>query len=232
VSNNRPRAIVFDAVGTLIHPDPPWDVVYTEVGSRHGSKIVGADLHRAFRAAFARQEMMDRAAGWLTSEAREIERWQSIVREVLHDVSDPAACFAELWEHFSLPCHWRCDPAARTVFAGLATQGYRLAMASNFDHRLRQIAAELVPLERLADVIISAEVGWRKPAREFFAAVCTRLGLAPGDILHVGDDPVNDYEGASAAGCRALLFDPLSRSGQQLHTIRQLAEISALTERD
>src|SRR5262245_26831348 len=31
------RAVVFDAVGTLITPDPPAPAVYSAVGRRHGS---------------------------------------------------------------------------------------------------------------------------------------------------------------------------------------------------
>ncbi len=55
-------------------------------------------------------------------------------------------------------------------------------------------------------VVISSEVGWRKPALEFFAALCRVSALDPGEVWLVGDDVGNDYEGATAAGCRALLL--------------------------
>jgi FMN phosphatase YigB (HAD superfamily) len=49
-------------------------------------------------------------------------------------------------------------------------------------------------------------VGWRKPAGQFFAAVCAAVGLPAGRVLHVGDDAANDYDGALAAGLQAVLL--------------------------
>src|SRR5438105_813395 len=68
------RAIVFDAVGTMIHPMPPAPVLYAEVGRRLGSKRIAAQIAPRFIAAFAREEAIDHANGLRTSETREIER--------------------------------------------------------------------------------------------------------------------------------------------------------------
>jgi putative hydrolase of the HAD superfamily len=91
-------------------------------------------------------------------------------------------------------------------------------MASNYDARLRSVAAGLPELRPLRHLVISSEVGWRKPAPEFFAALCERTGLAPGAILFVGDDPANDYDGATAAGLRAVLVgeEGIGRLGEFL----------------
>src|SRR5207302_1039003 len=48
------RAVFFDAVGTLIHPEPPAGAVYAEVGRRHGSRLTAAEIARRFAAAFRR----------------------------------------------------------------------------------------------------------------------------------------------------------------------------------
>jgi putative hydrolase of the HAD superfamily len=81
-------------------------------------------------------------------------------------------------------------------------------LASNYDRRLRSVAAGLPELRPLGHLVISSEVGWRKPAREFFDAVARAAGVPAGQVLFVGDDPVNDGEGARAAGLQALLIDP------------------------
>ena len=79
-------------------------------------------------------------------------------------------------------------------------------------HGSRRPAPPGLPeLRPLAHLVISSEVGWRKPARAFFAAVVGAAGVAPGEVLHVGDDPVNDVEGARRAGLKALLFGPRGR---------------------
>ena len=50
--------------------------------------------------------------------------------------------------------------------------------------------------------ISSRECGIAKPAPEIFHAACTRLGLPPQAVLHVGDDPELDVAGARTAGLR------------------------------
>lgn len=52
--------------------------------------------------------------------------------------------------------------------------------------------------------LLSARVfGRGKPHAAFFEAGCARLGLAPEQVLHVGDDWLLDVEGAHAAGLHA-----------------------------
>jgi putative hydrolase of the HAD superfamily len=201
------RAIYFDAVGTLIHPEPSAAAVYAEVGRRHGSRLRREEIHRRFAAAFAWQDVIDGAAQWHTSEARERRRWWSIVTQVLDDVSNPAACFAELYDHFARPAAWRCDESAPTVIAELKRRGRILGLASNYDHRLHTVLAGLEPLGGIENVLVSAEVGWRKPARAFFEAICTQAGVGAHEVLYVGDDFDNDFTGAIGAGMEAVLLD-------------------------
>jgi putative hydrolase of the HAD superfamily len=93
------------------------------------------------------------------------------------------------------------------VLQELSRRGYELGMASNYDGRLRRVAAGFPDLRPVRHVVISSEVGWRKPAREFFAALGKAVGVAAGQTMFVGDDRGNDYEGARAAGLGAVLYD-------------------------
>jgi putative hydrolase of the HAD superfamily len=206
------RAVFFDAVGTLIHPDPPAAVVYARTGRRFGSVLDDAVIASRFRDTFRRQEDRDRAAGWSTNEAREVARWRAIVAEVLDDVSDLEGCFAALYRHFAGADAWRLDGGTEALLPALASEGYVLGVASNFDHRLRGLIEALPGLRPVRNLVISSEVGWRKPAPQFFAALCERAALPPSQIHHVGDDLVNDYEGAIGTGLEALLLDPRRRA--------------------
>src|SRR5262249_16906813 len=150
----------------------------------------------------------DRARGWYTSEDRELARWRAIVREVLDDVSDPEGCFRSLFTHFAGPQAWRCDPDAGATLAALDARGYVLGVASNFDPRFRVVLAGLLGLGPVRHVVISSEVGWRKPAPQFFRRLGDVTGLGPEQILHLGDDSDNDFAGARAVGMHALLLDP------------------------
>jgi putative hydrolase of the HAD superfamily len=220
------KGIYFDAVGTLIHPEPAVAVVYAEAARRFGSRYDADAIAQRFGIAFQAQEALDRANGWLTDEERERSRWRQIVGTVLDDAADPTGCFDFLYGHFAKPGAWRCDAQAEALFEYLERRGYLLGLASNFDKRLYDLIRGLKPLQRLANVIISSEVGVRKPAPEFFHFMCRQAGLAAAHILHVGDDPVNDYAGAQAAGLQALLFDPLGKhAGESAQRIRSLGDL-------
>jgi putative hydrolase of the HAD superfamily len=219
------KAVVFDAVGTLIHPEPPAAIVYAQIGRRFGSRLARADIASRFTEAFRREEAADGLTGLRTSEARERARWRAIVASVLDDVSDPEACFQELFAHFARPEAWRCRPEDGPTLRGLRRRGYVLGLASNYDRRLRSVAAGLAPLKPVEHLVISSEVGWRKPARPFFDAVCQAVGTGPGRVLFVGDDPANDYEGARAAGLQAVLLDPEAKGPMTADRVTSLREL-------
>jgi putative hydrolase of the HAD superfamily len=94
------------------------------------------------------------------------------------------------------------------VLDQLSVMGLVLGLASNYDHRLRLVAAGFPALRALKHLLISSEIGWRKPAKQFFQAMCASAGTVPEQLLYVGDHPVNDYQGAEAAGAQAFLLDP------------------------
>jgi HAD superfamily hydrolase (TIGR01549 family) len=102
-----------------------------------------------------------------------------------------------------------CPPGRVDLLARLASR-LPLALLSNFDdaataHRV-VTEAGLAPLFRA--MVISAEEGIRKPRREIFEATCARIGAEPGLCLHVGDSHVEDIEGATGAGLRAVWVNP------------------------
>jgi putative hydrolase of the HAD superfamily len=199
------KAIFFDAVGTLLFPAVPVAQTYAEVGRRFGSRLSISDIEPGFRAAFVREDLMDRQMEWRTDERREFRRWRDIVTATLNDAQTPFRCFEELYKHYGRPQAWRLATHTGAVLGELASRGLLIGMASNYDQRLRTVAAgfeELVPVRRL---VISSEVGYRKPAPAFFEAVGKAAGCGPADIVHVGDDMANDYDAAEAAGLHAVL---------------------------
>jgi putative hydrolase of the HAD superfamily len=202
------RAVFFDAVGTLLFPRTPVGRTYAEHACRHGAAVTEEHVRAAFQEALARQEQFDRAAGWRTDEARERARWRGIVGEVLPGV-DAEGCFAGLWDWFRSPAAWTVHPEAADVMRDLAGRGLVVGIGSNFDARLLGLVdafPELAPAR--GRCVVSSLVGWRKPAPQFFAALAAAAGCAPGEVLYVGDDLRNDVRGATAAGLRAVLFDP------------------------
>jgi putative hydrolase of the HAD superfamily len=224
------RAVYFDAVGTLIHPEPAAARVYAEAGRRHGSRLELAEIGHRFHEAFLRQENVDRLAGWRTGASRELDRWRTIVYEVLHDALDKEACFRELYEHFARPTSWQVAEDSCRLVGALTERGYLVGLASNFDERLRHVIAGKPYLGHFTNVVISSEVGWRKPSPHFFDAVCRQVGLSPEQILFVGDDRDNDYLGALAHGCRAVLLHPARPDEGTIQRILALGELPGLID--
>lgn len=202
------EGIVLDAVGTLIEPEPGVAEAYQAAARRQGV-AVDADVVRArFRRHFRDDEADETLGPLATDEALEARRWRRIVGRVLPEVPDPERAFAELWDHFSRPGSWRCFPDVGPAVRAFAAAGLRTAVASNFDGRLRGVVAgrpELSGLE--GSLVISSEVGLRKPHDRFYRAACSRLGLPPGRVLFVGDDLANDVVGPIRAGLRGVLLD-------------------------
>jgi putative hydrolase of the HAD superfamily len=219
------RAIVYDAVGTLIHVQPSVGAIYADIGQRFGSRLGADDIHARFGVAFAQQDRLDEQAAWRTSETRERQRWRDTVAQVLDDVADPAGCFDAVFAAFAQPDVWACDPDAAQVLAHFQRCGVRQAMASNFDGRLHGVIAAMPALSVLDQVIISSEIGWRKPAVAFFAHLAERLQLPPSEILYVGDDRVNDYEPARQAGMKSVLLDPKGWHLDAADRLDRLAEL-------
>jgi len=59
-----------------------------------------------------------------------------------------------------------------------------------------------------------------------------RLGVAPASLLHVGDDPRADFDGARDAGLRAVLVDRSDATAARTPRISMLAELPALLDLD
>ncbi|MGI9176584.1 MAG: HAD-IA family hydrolase [Pirellulales bacterium] len=196
------QTVVFDVVGTLVEPWPPVAEAYAAAGQRHGAVVAVPEIHRRFRQAWRRQELIDAAAvpAFTTSRSREADRWRAIVADVFVDHERTDAIFGELWDHFGRPDSWRPLAAGSALMQAAIASGASVALAINFDERLMMIAPAVAPLAWAEHVFASSEIGWRKPAPEFFRWIENRLGVAPEGLLLVGDDPELDIAAATRAG--------------------------------
>lgn len=205
------RFVFFDAVGTVLHPYPSVSEIYRQVGLKFGSKLPLEQLRLRVRRAFAQQEELDKELAWATSETRERNRWKTIVAESLPDVSHPVDCFEELYRFFAERPAWQLDSRVVEWVGLLDRQGIRMGLASNFDHRLRALIELFPELKRFAPVLISSEIGWRKPSASFYHQVIHQSGVTAQEILFVGDHPEFDVERPKKHGMSAVLVGEFSK---------------------
>jgi putative hydrolase of the HAD superfamily len=223
------RGVVFDAVGTLMDPEPSVARAYAQAARRQGVELDEGVVRGRFRRHFGDDEVDEMRGPLATDEATERRRWWRIVVGCLPEVPDPGRAFEELWDHFGRPSAWRPYPDAAGALGALWRAGLGVVVASNFDGRLRGVLAGLEGLRPWADsAVISSEVGRRKPHAEFYRAACARLGLPPGAVLCAGDDPENDLRGPRRAGLRAVLID---REGRAPGGLPALPSLGALADR-
>lgn len=104
------------------------------------------------------------------------------------------------------------------------SEGYSLAVLSNWDYSLKRILKRLGVFERFDLVVASLEVGPEKPDPALFAHVLDNFGFDPSECLHIGDHPIDDVQGARGAGWRALLIDR-NRDEPGPGVIRSLSEL-------
>jgi putative hydrolase of the HAD superfamily len=218
------RAVFFDAVGTVILPAVPATQVYATAAERHGLTTDPATLGSRLWGQFRAEEAHDRELNWVTSEARERERWRNIVFAAIDGATDDL--FEELYQHFARPAAWIVTPTAAECIARLHANGVPVGMGSNYDSRLASVVNGTSALRPLGErLVISSQVGVRKPGRGFFEHVIQTAGCAPSDILFVGDDLQNDFDGATAAGLRAVLLDEHGKHPHVNPRVRSLSEV-------
>ena len=96
------------------------------------------------------------------------------------------------------------DERVRAMLARLATR-YRLGLVTNGTAETQRRKLEKLGLESAFDpVVISEEVGFKKPDERIFRVALDRLGSPAHRVAFVGDDPVADIAGAQALGMVAV----------------------------
>ncbi|RMF56375.1 MAG: HAD family hydrolase [Calditrichaeota bacterium] len=83
---------------------------------------------------------------------------------------------------------------------------YRLGLLSNFTHPPAAYALlKELGLDVLFEVIlISGELGFRKPHPRVFRELCERLQVLPEELIYVGDNPEDDIQGALRSGIQPV----------------------------
>ena len=192
------QAVTFDAGGTLLEPWPSVGHVYSDVAARHGRGDISPELlNRRF------------ADAWRAKQNFEHTRadWRRLVDQTFAGLfAEPPtpALFDALYHRFTEPDAWRVFEDVFSTLAALRRRGLKLGIVSNWDERLRPMLDDLRLAPSFEVIVISIEEGFTKPSRELFHRAAERLGVAPANVLHVGDSAAEDVAGARGAGMRAV----------------------------
>jgi putative hydrolase of the HAD superfamily len=223
------RAVFFDAGATLLFSDPPVEQVYAREFAADGCAL-SADvfrdaLERTWKIVHA--EAAHNRYGGVRGEAGFWKSFLNRVRAVLDGGAVSEEAFERLAAHFRNPRSWAVYEDVRPTLDVLSGLGIKLGVVSNWDSQLPQLLHALGLADRFGSIVVSAIEETGKPDREIFLRACARLAVAPEEALHVGDSLVEDFEGARAAGLRALLLDRKDQHPSVNDRIRGLGELTA-----
>lgn len=215
------KAIFFDAAGTLIYLPESVGHHYAFVAERIGLRLEAAALDHAFAECW--KQMPARPAIDGPRDDDDKGWWRDLVNRVLDRVApalgelDRDAFFEGAYSHFAEPGVWELYPEVAEVLTALHGR-FDLSVISNFDGRLRMILEHLGVSKFFSQVLLSSELGADKPDPEIYRRALQLSGTRPNEILHVGDDPVRDWQGATAAGLSVFQLD------RPQQTLRDLAD--------
>ncbi len=223
----RPRAVLFDAFGTLIHLEPPVPVLaglLAEAGHPVPEDRVAHALATEIRHYRLRMHIARDAAG--------LSALRAECGGVLAAALGPGAPQADMAAELLVQSlRFRLHDDALPVLDALDRRGVLLGVVSNWDCALPAHLARLGVLTRFQVVSVSAVVGVAKPDPAIFLHAVRALGVSPHEALHCGDHPTEDCAGALSAGLRAVLLD---RGGDHVRsacpTVRTLLEVPAIVD--
>jgi len=97
-------------------------------------------------------------------------------------------------------------PESVDMVEALAARGVPLYALTNWSHEtFHHARARFEWLEHFRDIVVSGEVGMKKPDPRIFRLMLQRIGVEPADVVFI-DDVADNVAGADALGMRTVHF--------------------------
>lgn len=117
------------------------------------------------------------------------------------------------------------------VLTDLRARQLKLAIVSNIDDDWLDPLIEIWTLDSYVDFILSSETAHScKPDASIFMQACHAVGIAPHQILFVGDSFVNDVEGARNVGMHPVWLNQHDTRLTKEVSVPQIETLSGLLE--
>lgn len=204
------RLVTFDAAGTII--DHSWDPagLAMEAAEAVGVSINKPDARERYEAILKRMAP-DRADVELRGDPSEIRaHWRKGIAEWLDEMGQDPQRSREVHEYAERAVYkpggkfWRLYPDVIPALDYLHDRKIAVGIISNWDRSLHAILENLGIRHRFSMVLASLELGIEKPHPAIFREAARRAGHPPEACAHIGDDHLDDVQGAEMAGWRAF----------------------------
>jgi putative hydrolase of the HAD superfamily len=151
-------------------------------------------------------------AGEISFDAMCVERTKAFFAAFGETLDHAEAARREARRMAAMQRAWRLFDDVRPCLDWLTASGLKLAVVTNApgDYQCKKLGALGLAADFEA-VVVSGDIGIAKPDPRIFRAACDRLGLPPGEVVHVGDRLDTDAQGAARAGLHGVW---LNRNGE------------------
>jgi putative hydrolase of the HAD superfamily len=224
------RAVLLDAMGTLLELPDPVGPLRSELRERFGIEVSPARARTALMQEIAFYRANHGDARDRASVASLRRRCAAVLVQAL---GEPAYGLAPRDAVDALMASLRFRPYREVpaALAALRRRGLRLVVVSNWDVSLHDVLARTELDVQLAGAITSAELGAAKPSRAIFDHALTIAGVGAEYAVHCGDSLREDVAGARAAGIRPVFMGRDGRPGpRDVTTVGSLRELSSLLD--
>jgi HAD superfamily hydrolase (TIGR01509 family) len=226
---NDLRGVIFDYGNTLVRLDPSVPSLrtdYADVVARPGAErlstylTASGALVRGMAADFVERflEVRERNRRLAEAEGREIPAVVSLEETLLAllpaGAGDPVDLERALDEFFAVEIELiRPMPGAQELLDALRGR-LKLAMLSNATsgRTIERVVGRMGWGGYFDPLIVSADIGVRKPRAEAFRAVLDRWSLSPQEVAMVGDSLYHDVKGGQALGLVAIHFTAIANA--------------------
>ena len=123
-----------------------------------------------------------------------LRQWPGLFRDFLHETDVYYSAFPRMYV---------LEPETRRLLEGLGARGVSWGVVTNGSSTSQRAKIRETGLEALVRVVIvSEEVGLKKPDRRIFELALKQIDASPSETIFVGDDTDADILGAKEAGMR------------------------------
>jgi putative hydrolase of the HAD superfamily len=224
VSAVTARAVLLDALGTLVELQPPAPRLRRllaeegyDVGEERAAAGIGAEI--AYYLAH-HLEGSDRAS---------LEKLRDrCARAMLGALELPGLDHATARRVMMAALEFRPYDDAEPALRELREDGRALVVVSNWDCSLPDWLEPAGLLELVDGVVTSAGVGATKPDPRIFRHALELAGVEAAEAVHVGDSLDNDVDGARGVGIRAVFVLRSGAPPPGVDVVRSLRELPGL----
>ena len=154
------------------------------------------------------------------------------------DIWVSAPCVEDVCIHWQ---HWVCRSSIAMsglyeCLDSLVEMGIRLCLVTNGKSKVQRATVKALQLEQYFEhILISEEVGVKKPAPTIFLAALRKMDCIATQSIFIGDHPINDYLASEKLGFKALWLKgshvwPTDQEPPQ-RVIRSLSEIHPIIKK-